>query len=90
MGVVGMGCEGIQVTLPKWRIDLSYPLAKPPIAIEVDGAVFSGGRHVRGGGVEKDCEKYCHLAIAGWRLMRVTSGQVKQGLALNWIQQALT
>lgn len=73
----------------KWRIDVAYPLAKPPIAIEVDGGVFTEGRHNRGKGIEKDCEKYCHLAIAGWRLMRVTSGQVKRGEALDWIQTAL-
>ena len=34
-------------------------------------------------------EKYAELAIAGWRLIRVTGKQVKNGQALQWIERAL-
>jgi len=71
----------------KWRIDIAFPAQR--LAIEVDGGIATGGRHVRIAGVLADCEKTCHLAIEGWRLIRVATIQVKSGEALSWIEQAL-
>jgi len=70
-----------------WRLDFWFADAK--LAVEIDGGGFVGGRHSRGVGVEKDCEKASHVAMAGYRLMRVTPGQVKRGEALQWILVAL-
>ena len=43
------------------------------IAYEIEGGVFSGGRHTRGVGFIKDCEKYnLHLA-AGIPVYRIPS-----------------
>jgi len=70
-----------------WRVDLADVGAK--LAVEVEGGVFTGGRHNRGAGFTADCEKYAELAIAGWRLIRVTTGQVRDGLALGWVERAL-
>ena len=39
----------------KWRFDLAWP--EHMIGVECDGAVYSGGRHVRGLGYSQDCEK---------------------------------
>lgn len=72
----------------RWRFDLAWPERK--VAVEIDGAVWSGGRHVRGAGVEKDCEKFCEAAIAGWRVLRVTTRHVANGQALGWIERLLT
>jgi hypothetical protein len=71
----------------KWRIDVA--LLDHDIAIEIDGGAWIQGRHGRGTGIEKDNEKYAALAIAGWRLIRCTPGQVKKGLVLEWVKQAL-
>ena len=73
----------------KWRLDLAWPESK--LAVEVEGfsAGGSAGRHQRPAGFDKDCEKYAELAIAGWRLIRVTTKQVKDGRALQWIERAL-
>lgn len=71
----------------RWRIDIAYVAEK--LAIEVDGGIYIGGRHVRGEGITADCEKASALAIGGWRLIRVTPKQVRTGLALTWILQAL-
>ena len=71
----------------RWKVDLAF--VPQQIAVEVEGAVFKGGRHTRGVGVEADCEKYAELAILGWRLLRVTPRQVKSGVALGWIERAL-
>lgn len=54
----------------KWRTDYAWPLAK--LALEVEGGVWTGGRHTRGAGFLKDCEKYNELAAMGWRLLRTT------------------
>jgi hypothetical protein len=71
----------------KWRIDVA--LLDHDIAIEIDGGAWIQGRHGRGAGIEKDNEKYAALAIAGWRLIRCTPGQVKKGIVLGWVREAL-
>lgn len=74
----------------KWRLDFFFPHVKPcPLAVEVEGGSWALGRHNRGAGFEADCEKYNRLAIMGFRLIRVTTGQVKSGQALQWIESAI-
>lgn len=78
----------------KWRADFEvhepYPGAKcRELLVEIDGGGFITGRHSRGTGVEKDCEKQSAAAILGYRVVRVTPRQVENGLALSWIRQAL-
>ena len=71
----------------KWRLDAAHEAMK--LAVEVEGAVWTNGRHTRGSGFVKDLEKYNELAIAGWRLIRVTPQQVKAGEALQLIERAM-
>ena len=70
-----------------WRFDFAYPEAK--LALEVDGGTWINGGHSRGSGIEKDCEKLAAAVILGWRVMRATTNQVKNGTAAFWIEQAL-
>lgn len=70
-----------------WRLDFWFGDAK--LAVEVQGGGFVQGRHSRGQGVENDCEKFSHIAMAGARLIPVTPGQIKRGEALKWILVAL-
>lgn len=58
----------------KWRSDFALPLQK--ILIEVEGGVWSGGRHTRGSGFVGDMEKYNAAAVLGYRLIRFTPKQV--------------
>ncbi len=67
----------------KWRFDWAWPAQS--IAVEVDGGVFVQGRHTRGAGVEKDMEKFAEATIAGWRVLRVSTRQVRNGQALHWL-----
>lgn len=60
----------------KFRFDFAIPSHK--IAIEVEGAVWSGGRHVRGTGYNKDCEKYNLAACHGWRVLRYTTDMIRR------------
>ena len=71
----------------RWRFDFAWPLKK--VALEVEGGTHSGGRHTRGSGFEKDCEKYNEATLQGWRVIRVTGAMVKDGRALQVIERAL-
>ena len=71
----------------RWRIDYSYPDAK--LAIEVEGGVWSRGKHGRGSGIVKDMAKGNALACAGWRLLRVTPDQLATGATVLMIAECL-
>lgn len=53
----------------KWRFDYAWESAK--LALEVEGGVWTEGRHTRGSGFVKDMDKYNAAAVLGWRLLRV-------------------
>ena len=71
----------------KFRFDFAWPAQK--VACEVQGAVWAGGRHTRGGGAEADAEKLSLAAVAGWRVILVTGRHIENGSALTWIEAAL-
>lgn len=67
----------------KWMFDLAWPDHK--LAVEVEGGVWTGGRHSGGVGMVKDMEKYNHATAAGWKLYRVTPGQLADGVLWGWL-----
>lgn len=71
----------------RFRFDFAWPARK--LALEVDGAVWTNGRHSRGSGVQRDCEKFSLAAIHGWRVLRVTTDMVRSGKALQFVERAL-
>jgi len=71
----------------RWRFDFANPEIK--LALEVEGATWAQGRHTRGSGFEKDCEKYNTAALMGWRVLRFPSGWVDDGRALDAVEQAV-
>lgn len=52
----------------KWRFDFAYVGLK--LAIEIEGGVWSNGRHRRPTGFIKDMEKYNEAALRGWKVLR--------------------
>lgn len=54
----------------RWRFDYAWP--EYLVAVELEGGVWSNGRHVRPKGFEGDCEKYNAAAVRGWRVLRFT------------------
>lgn len=70
-----------------WRCDFAWPDRK--LAIEVEGGLFTQGRHTRGSGFTKDLEKYNAITEAGWTLFRVSRREIKSGEALRIIERAL-
>jgi len=68
----------------KWRFDLAWPHVM--LAVEIDGGLFINGGHSRGAQREKDYEKDAHALIAGWRVLRVSTGQMRSGQAVEWVK----
>lgn len=56
------------------------------LAIEIEGGIYSFGRHTRGSGFSKDMEKYNSLALHGISLLRYTPKQIKNGDFANDIE----
>ncbi len=71
----------------RWRFDLAWPSLR--LALEIEGGTWTGGRHVRGKGYERDCEKYNAAGLAGWTVLRATTAMLRDGRALALLQQAL-
>lgn len=73
-----------------WRFDFCLP--DYMIAIEIEGGVWTQGRHTRGAGAIKDMEKYNEAVLYGWRLLRFVPGQISSnqiGYALDTIKRAI-
>lgn len=62
----------------QWRFDWCWPDVdgRGGVALEIEGGIYSGGRHVRGKGYEEDARKYSVAATLGWRVIRRTTGQM--------------
>ena len=67
----------------KWRYDFYLP--DRAIAIEIEGGVYTRGRHVRPAGFIGDCEKYNTAAMLGVKVLRFPTDQIISGEAKRWI-----
>ncbi|HIE1684820.1 DUF559 domain-containing protein [Acinetobacter nosocomialis] len=72
----------------KWRADISLTGTK--ILVEVEGGIWSGGRHTRGKGYLGDMEKYNEAAAMGYKVLRFSTEQVKSGLAIQQIEKIVS
>lgn len=68
----------------KWRFDFCWPGER--IAVEVDGGTWVAGRHNRGSGFEKDCDKLNAATILGWRHVRFTAKHLADGRAADVLE----
>ena len=71
----------------KFRADFACPEKK--LLVEIEGAVWTQGRHTRGSGFIKDIEKYNLATLEGWALLRFTTEQVFSCEAIETIKQFL-
>ena len=69
----------------KWRADIH--LVGKKILVEVEGAIWSGGRHTRGKGYIGDMEKYNAATMMGFQVLRFSTDQVKSGHAIQQIEK---
>ena len=70
----------------RWRFD--FAITDRRIAIEIEGGVFSQGRHTRGIGFVNDCEKYNTATAMGWRIFRFPATHINHD-CLNPINQLI-
>jgi len=80
----------------QWRFDMYWPrpqhIWRPVgVACECEGGTWVKGRsrHTTGSGYQKDCEKYNEAALMGIVVIRVTSTQITDGSAIEWLGRAL-
>lgn len=71
----------------RWRFDLAWPDRR--IAAEIDGGTWIGGRHTRGAGYRRDCEKLNAAELQGWHVLRFTSDMVQDDTAAFALELAL-
>lgn len=71
----------------KFRFDFAW--VQHRVALEVDGGVWTRGRHTRGSGWMKDTEKLNLAASLGYRLLRCTPQQLCTTEMLETIKTAL-
>lgn len=71
----------------RWRFDYAWIPQK--VALEVDGGVWTNGRHTRGAGFLRDVEKLNEAALLGWRVLRCTPDEAASGKVLDLLKRAL-
>ena len=69
----------------KWRAD--FHLKGKKILVEVEGGIWSNGRHTRGAGYLGDLEKYNAATMMGYQVIRFSTEQVKSGKAIEQIEK---
>lgn len=70
----------------KWKFD--YVWVNRKIACEIDGGLWvaGGGRHNRPVTMIKDNEKFNNAALLGWRILKFTPQQFRNGEAAEFIK----
>jgi very-short-patch-repair endonuclease len=73
----------------QFRSDGAYVAER--ILLEVQGGIWAQdpGRHNRGSGYERDCDRDNLAALLGWKLLRFTERMIKDGTAVQTILRAL-
>lgn len=70
-----------------WRFDYAFPEHK--IALEVEGGVWTQGRHTRAEGFLGDIEKYNTATLMGWRVFRCTPSTQYTRATFDLIKNAI-
>jgi hypothetical protein len=73
----------------KWRADFCWPSPEHMLLLEVDGGLYTGGRHSRGAGAEADHEKLNEAACLGYRFLRCTPRKLCTMATVDVVRRAL-
>ena len=68
----------------KWRAD--FHIKNTKLLIEIEGGIWSGGRHTRGNGYIGDMKKYNAATMMGFQVLRFSTEQVTSGFAIKQIE----
>lgn len=72
----------------RWRADYAWPEHR--VILEVEGGVWTNGRHTRGAGFLRDVAKYNRAAVLGYRLLRCTPRGLHDLETITMLAAALT
>jgi hypothetical protein len=71
----------------RWRFDYAWPDCK--LALEVQGGIWTGGRHSRGAAMVKEWEKLNTAAIQGWRIIYCQPSDLTKPETIQTIRAAM-
>jgi very-short-patch-repair endonuclease len=74
----------------QFRFDFAFPSFK--VAAECEGGIWARhglSGHSSGQGISRDIEKYNLAAVQGWCVIRATSTQIRDNVAIEWLIAAL-
>jgi hypothetical protein len=71
----------------RWRFDFAWPPYQ--VALEVEGGIWTQGRHARGAGFTKDLEKYNDAQVRGWIVLRCLPRTLATPATLDLVRRAL-
>jgi hypothetical protein len=71
----------------RWRLD--YAWVDDFVGLEIQGGVFTRGRHTQGAALRDEYEKLNALAVRGWRMLFALPEQVDSGAIFETIRKAL-
>ena len=71
----------------RYRFDFAWPHIA--MAVEVEGGIWTNGRHTRGTGYKDDCKKYNYAQSRGWMVLRYPGDMVTSGEALEQITELI-
>ena len=69
----------------RWKADYCWPEHK--IIVEIEGGIWTQGRHTRGYGFMGDMTKYNFAGLLGYRVFRFTPSQLKKGEAQLFMRE---
>jgi hypothetical protein len=73
----------------KWRFDWVFRDMVRPVALEIQGGIFTGGRHVRGAALLEEMAKLNEACILGYRVLFATPADVTSGAIFPILRRAL-
>ncbi len=71
----------------RWRFDLCWP--DKMVALEVQGGIFSNGRHTRGAALLKEWEKLNTAAGMGYRMLYCQPSELMSAKTVEAIRTAI-
>ena len=71
----------------RWRSDFAWINYR--LLVEIEGGVWTQGRHTRGTGYQSDIEKYNTAQLEGWIVLRFTPSMVEDGSAISQVKKFL-
>jgi very-short-patch-repair endonuclease len=60
----------------RWKFDVAWPDCR--VAVELEGGIWTRGRHTRGKGYRRDMEKYNAASMDGWTVLRYCANDIRE------------